>query len=70
MITKFISRGEEMCEIEFLRTGETLTIEIEHKNPYTTQERHEVELSSKDLFDLIGQLLRIQSEFKKEAEND
>lgn len=66
MITKFISRGSEHCEIEFLKTENTLTIEIEHKNPYCLQELHEVELSKEDLFDLIGQLLRIQSEFKKE----
>lgn len=66
MITKFISRAEDECEIQFLIIEDMLKIEIEHFNPYCPQEKHEVELSKEDLFELIGQLLRIQSKLKKE----
>jgi len=66
MITKFISRGEEECEIEFLITSNRLKIEIEHFNPYCPQEKHQVELSKEDLFELIDQLLRIQSKLKND----
>ena len=65
MITKFRSIGEEPVNIEFSKTpNNTLEIEMEHLNPHSSQEIHIVELSEENLFSLIGQLLRIQSEIK------
>ena len=66
MITKFESIGEEPTNIEFKRTSNnSLKVEIEHLNPHCLQEIHVVELTEENLFSLIGQLLRMQSEIKK-----
>lgn len=65
MILKFESIGKEPVNVEFKKTNEnTLEIEVEHLNPSCCQELHLVELSEDNLFSLIGQLLRIQSEIK------
>jgi hypothetical protein len=65
MITKFKSIGNEPINIEFKKTySNTLEVEIEHLNPSCPQELHLVELTEDNLFSLIGQLLRIQSEIK------
>ena len=65
MITKVISIGSEMANIEFSRTEiGNLRVEVEHLNPRNSQEPHIVELSEDDLFSLIGQLLRLQSEIR------
>lgn len=71
MITKFKSIGEEATVLEIEKTdSNTVTFEIEHLDPYTTQEPHVVEISKDDLFSLLGQLLRIQSEIRKESINE
>ena len=66
MITKFKSISEDLTTLEIEKTdSDTITFEIEHLNPHTTQEIHVVEISKENLFSLLGQLLRIQSEIKK-----
>ena len=66
MITKFICKSDVFKSIEFEKIGEGVTITIEDSE---VNELQEVDLSEKDLFSLIGQLLRIQSEIRKEVDN-
>ena len=64
MITKFID-FQEHTSIEFQREKDTLLISIEQYEGEISNSR----LTESDLFSLIGQLLRIQSEIKKEVNN-
>lgn len=66
MITKFICK-ETYNSIEFQREENTLLIstqESEREENYLS-----VRLNKEELFSLVGQLLRIQSEIKKEVSN-
>ena len=66
MITKFKDRVNLFSTIEFSREEKNLTITLKEKdfeNPI------KITLSSQDLFDLIGQLLRIQADIKKGIDN-
>ncbi len=65
MITKFICK-ESLNSIEFKREVNTLIISI---SEYETDDYIDVTLSEQDLFSLIGQLLRIQSEIRKEVKD-
>jgi len=65
MITKFKTRHDEKTTLEFSKEDEYLRVIIEDDNIGI----NEVFLSEKDLFSLIGQLLRIQSEIRKEVKN-
>lgn len=65
MITKFNCQ-ENYNSIEFKREVDTLIISI---SEYETDSFFDVTLSEQDLFSLIGQLLRIQSEIRKEQSN-
>lgn len=60
MITKF-NDYEEHTSLEFSREGNTLIVKISNFE----YEEFSNRLSEDDLFSLIGQLLRIQSEIKK-----
>ena len=66
MITKFISKNDEDSAIEFYNYKGSLFID----SHYTDEDIRTTVLSEKDLFSLIGQLLRLQSELKKEVSND
>ena len=70
MITKFICR-ENYNSIEFKKECNTLLVTSKHLVKSDTLEDFflDVTLSEQDLFDLIGQLLRVQSEIRKEAKN-
>jgi len=67
MITKFKCKNVQNNFIEFERDGKNVFIEI-------TDTDLEVEictiLDESQLFSLIGQLLRMQSEMRKEVGND
>ena len=67
MITKFNCQDENFKAIEFSRTSHN-QLEIEMIDE-ETDERNSIYLTEKNLFDLIGQLLRIQSEIRKEQSN-
>lgn len=64
MITKFESIVNDRDVIEFKRVGENLHI---HGFIRDDESVFEHWMSKDDLFDLIGQLLRIQSEIRKEG---
>ena len=68
MITKFNDCVDGVSSIEIRRKEETVLIEVmeDFSNPLGS---YEVNISYDDLFSLIGQLLRIQSEIKKEVQN-
>jgi|AntAceMinimDraft_18_1070375.scaffolds.fasta_scaffold144209_2 hypothetical protein len=64
MITKFNSIDDNCTSIEFGTTLDSnLLIEIT-ESAYGVDEYLRVHLSKQDLFNLIGQLLRIQAELK------
>jgi hypothetical protein len=65
MITKFNCK-ENFNSIEFKREVNTLIVSI---SEYETDNYFDVTLSEQDLFSLIGQLLRIQSEIRAEVKN-
>ena len=65
MITKFISKVDEDSTIEFYKYNGALFIDSHYSNLDTIT----TVISEQDLFSLIGQLLRIQSELKKEVNN-
>ncbi len=65
MITKFNCK-ENYNSIEFKREVDTLIISI---SEYETDSYFDVTLTEQDLFSLIGQLLRVQSEIRKESNN-
>lgn len=65
MITKF-ECNENLNYIEFKREANNVLVNITCEE---TGDYKAVKLSGSDLFDLIGQLLRMQSEIKKEAQN-
>ena len=64
MITKFKSEHSENITIEFQRVGKSVLVSIDEtvKGNLTYLD---AKLSEENLFSLIGQLLRIQSEIKK-----
>jgi len=70
MITKFICK-ENYNSVEFKKESNTLLVTINHlvKSDKLEQEFLDVRLSEQNLFDLIGQLLRLQSEIRKEVQN-
>ena len=65
MITKFNCK-ENFNSIEFKREVDVLLVEI---SEYETDLCLDITLTESDLFDLIGQLLRVQSEIRKESNN-
>jgi len=65
MITKFNCK-ENYNSIEFKREVDALIISI---SEYETDSYFDVTLTEQDLFSLIGQLLRVQSEIRKEVNN-
>lgn len=65
MITKFNCK-ENYNSIEFKREVDVLLVEI---SEYETDLCLDITLTESDLFDLIGQLLRVQSEIRKESAN-
>lgn len=65
MITKFNCK-ENYNSIEFKRDVDVLLVEI---SEYETDLCLDITLTESDLFDLIGQLLRVQSEIRKESAN-
>jgi hypothetical protein len=64
MITKFNDCDSGASSIEFKRENDTVIIEITEDFSLPL-DVYSVTLSEDDLFMLIGQLLRIQSEIKK-----
>ena len=67
MITKFNCQDDNYKAIEFSKTSHNqLEIEVIDEE---IDERRSVYLTEKDLFNLIGQLLRIQSEIRTEVKN-
>ena len=70
MITKFICR-ENYNSLEFKKESNSLLVTISHLVKSDTLEVDflDVRLTEQNLFDLIGQLLRVQSEIRKEAQN-
>ena len=66
MITKLKSNNwtENPSTIEFEKIGQNLVVQTIELKPYDETDIHTVELSADQLFDLIGVLLRIQSQFK------
>ena len=68
MITKFRGVGNVDHTIEFERS-ELSNVDITIEN-VTDSEYQMITISEKDLFSLIGQLLRIQSEIRMEVKND
>ena len=70
MITKFVCR-ENYNSIEFKKEEDTVLVTTTHlvrtdlNDPEDTY--LDARLSEQDLFNLIGQLLRIQAEIKKEV---
>ena len=65
MITKF-ECYENYNSIEFKRELNNIFVNI---SCWETGDFKSVRLSESDLFDLIGQLLRMQSEIRKEVQN-
>ena len=65
MITKFKTRNDEKTTLEFSKENEYLRVIIEDSDIGI----NEVFLNEQDLFSLIGQLLRIQSEIRAEVNN-
>jgi hypothetical protein len=66
MITKFEDSKQDTF-LEFRKSkNKTLLVEISDRQ---TAEGFSCRLNEDDLFSLIGQLLRIQSELKKEVNN-
>jgi len=65
MITKFKTLSDYNAFIEVSNDNDYLRISINDEDHGI----NEVLLSEKDLFNLIGQLLRIQSEIRKESNN-
>ena len=65
MITKFECK-ENLNNIEFKRELKKVYVNI---SCWETGDFKSVSLSESDLFDLIGQLLRMQSEVRNEAQN-
>jgi hypothetical protein len=65
MITKFENKLEQ-TSIEFENSGQGSMLITSQADGFRDIYH---ELSEKDLFSLIGQLLRIQSEIKKEVSN-
>jgi len=63
MIYKFTGLNDDHTTVEFSRDTDLLIIETEVEGKKISY----VILSKDDLFDLIGGLLRIQSEIKKEG---
>ena len=63
MITKFVC-DENHNSIEFKRELNNVFINIED---WQTGDYKSVNLNEQNLFDLIGQLLRMQAEMKKEV---
>ncbi len=70
MITKFICK-ENYNSLEFKKESNSLLVTISHLVKSDTLEIDflDVRLTEQNLFDLIGQLLRVQSEIRKEAQN-
>lgn len=68
MITKFRGIGNSDHTIEFERS-ESSNVDITIED-CSNSDFQLITLSEKDLFSLIGQLLRIQSEIRKEFGND
>ena len=72
MITKFVCT-ENYNSIEFKKEEDTVLVTTTHlvrtdlNDPEDTY--LDARLSEQDLFNLIGQLLRIQAEMKKEVQN-
>tara|TARA_R110002020_G_scaffold156315_2_gene338347 strand:- start:1194 stop:1397 length:204 start_codon:yes stop_codon:yes gene_type:complete len=66
MITKFECK-ETKNTIEFQKEMDTVLLNIESYEGVSNY--ISVALSEQDLFNLIGQLLRIQSEIRKEVDN-
>lgn len=64
MITKFKTLNNDSTSIEFKREEKNILISIE-KNDFEPLEYLDVKISEENLFSLIGQLLRLQSEIKK-----
>ena len=64
MITKFKTLNNDSTSIEFKREEKNILISIE-KNDFGALEYLDVKISEENLFSLIGQLLRLQSEIKK-----
>ena len=65
MITKFETVSEDSSIIEFAKEHGYLMIYAKHP----LKEQINIILEEEDLFNLIGQLLRIQSELRKESTN-
>ncbi len=65
MITKFQSVTGSNLSLEIQKKADTVSIEFA-----TPTEKRIVEITPDDLFNLIGQLLRIQSEFKSNQKPD
>lgn len=63
MITKFHDYQDESTSIEFIPKQQTLTI-VTDNGGVTMQ----ITITEQDLFNLIGQLLRIQSDIRKSKE--
>ena len=70
MITKFICK-ENYNSLEFKKESNSLLVTISHLVKSDTIEFDflDVRLTEQNLFDLIGQLLRFQSEIRKEAQD-
>ena len=66
MITKFKTINEGTAILEFSKERGYVKVLIDDSNKGSNR----VYLSEQDLFNLIGQLLRIQSELRKESKND
>jgi hypothetical protein len=62
MIAKFKSDGEIPSTLEIEKTESHLVVSMTIEQP--SQIPHVVKLTPNQLFDMIGQLLRIQSQFK------
>lgn len=65
MITKFRSLKSDNINIEFQKVQNNILISVEEQVPECDLNYLDVTLSEENLFDLIGQLLRLQSEIKK-----
>ena len=68
MITKFVCQ-ENTNSIEFKKEEDTVLVTVEAVLKESPFEYLEARLSEQDLFNLIGQLLRIQAEIKKGVKN-
>jgi len=70
MITKFLSSEEgSLSAVEFLQRGDKVQI-LSVEDVRSPIEKHiDVTITEQDLFSLIGQLLRMQSEIRKGGGN-